>query len=239
MSAESTGTPPAATVPSASWGRRLYFGMLGVIALSALYPAYFHLRITQNENARRDVTQLGGRAPRAGGASRSTEDIYWEALGGRLDQVIVAQVFFPPGSRAASETLTRLRRLPDLEVLCLDGQPLDAAAWREVFAMRQLYELRVSYCEPSDRDLAGIERLTELGSLDLAGTEVGDGAIDRLAKLSALTDLNLQNTNVTEAGLARLKQALPQTAIKHRRWPTAEHAHAARSLFRLGAELEL
>ena len=236
MSAESTETPLAAPV---HWGRRLYFSMLGIIALLALYPAYFHFRITKIENVRREVIQLGGRAPRTGGSSRPIEDIYWEALGGQLDQVLVSQVFFAPGARAETGTLARLRRLPDLVFLCLDGQSLDSAAWREVFAMQQLYELQVSYCELSDRDLAGIERLTELGSLDLSGTEIGDGAIERLSRLAALTDLNLENTNVTEAGLARLKRALPQATIKHRRWPTAAHAHAVRSLFRLGAEFEL
>jgi Leucine-rich repeat (LRR) protein len=225
--------------PPVTWGRRIYFAMVAMIGLLATYPAYNHFQITRLEKLRSDVTNLGGRAPRARGGSRPASQIYWESLGGDLSRVVLHQVEFSQATRLERSVIARLRRCPELERLSLDGQSLDDDLCRHIFALRQLSELRVAFCELRDDQLQGIEHMDELTSLDLRGTRISDASVEQLARLAGLSELNLEYCDITPAGAQRLSQALPRMQIRHRTWPSPAHRDAALRLFRCGAVFEI
>jgi Leucine-rich repeat (LRR) protein len=227
------------TAPAVNWGRRIYFAMLGLIALLAIYPAYNHFRIGRYEALRQEIQSAGGRAPRARNVTRSEEDVYWAALGGDLTNVVIRKVDFPPGGSVPKSTLVRLIHFPEIEQLHLDGHLPDRETCREIFGMSNLRRLRICFCELDDGLLEGIDQMQSLQSLSLKGTDISDAAVERLARLSALTELDLRYTHVSQAGLARLSRAIPDASIRHAPWPSPAHSQAARLLFRRGAQLDI
>jgi Leucine-rich repeat (LRR) protein len=239
MTAEATSPIERDAAGAVNWGRRIYFVMLGIIALLAIYPAYNHFRVRSYESLRQQINAAGGRAPRDRNVTRSEEDVYWMALGGDLSNVVIRQVDFPPGAAAPQATLLRLRQFPEVEQLHLDGHLPDRESCQEIFQMNNLRRLRLSFCELDDELLAGIEQMQNLQSLSLRGTEVSDAAVERLSKLAALTELDLRYTHVTAAGAARLAKALPEAQIRHAPWLSAAHGQAARLLFQRGAQLDI
>ena len=66
---------------------------------------------------------------------------------------------------------------------------------------------------PTDADLAQLESIVGLGSLDLSGTPVTDAGLTHLAGLKKLYRIDLRRTRVTPAGVAELQRALPDTHI--------------------------
>ena len=61
------------------------------------------------------------------------------------------------------------------------------------------------------KELAG---LTNLSTLDLAGTEATDAGLRELVDLKNLTSLNLVGTRTTDAGIAELQKALPNCKVE-------------------------
>ncbi|HZL91807.1 MAG TPA: hypothetical protein VFB96_25780 [Pirellulaceae bacterium] len=235
-----TESPPTERdAPAVNWGRRIYFAMLGIIALLAIYPAYNHFRIRSYEALRQEIKSAGGRAPRARNVARSDDDVYWAALGGDLSNIVIRRVDFPPDGAASKSTLLRLGSFPEIEELHLDGHLPDRETCQHVFGMTNLRKLRICFCDLDDRRLEGIEQMTSLDSLNLRGTDVSDAAVERLADLAALTELDLRYTHVSQAGATRLSQALPNARIRHAPWLSPEHSQAARLLFRHGAQLDI
>jgi hypothetical protein len=132
--------------------------------------------------------------------------------------------------------------VPELEYVILMGvpQPLEADAWRALANCRWLNTVFVPYDMIDDGGLAELarceqlelvrlannQRLTSAGlaplsalrwlrDLSVAGSKLGDEAVEPLQKLTALRILNVRQTRLTPAGIARLKQALPHCAIFH------------------------
>jgi hypothetical protein len=64
-----------------------------------------------------------------------------------------------------------------------------------------------------DSDLAVLHWFTRLRSLDLHGSDVGDGGVQSLEKLRHLEELDLADTKMTETGVAKLRSVLPGCRI--------------------------
>jgi hypothetical protein len=67
--------------------------------------------------------------------------------------------------------------------------------------------------KPSDDDLACLEPLDQLSSLDLSGSPITDAGLEHLKGLRHLTYVNCRNTKVTAKGAAELLRILPNAAI--------------------------
>lgn len=58
------------------------------------------------------------------------------------------------------------------------------------------------------------QKLTRLKQLDLSGTLISDGDLERLQTLTTLRHLSLNDSFVTEDGVARLQQVLIECVIE-------------------------
>ncbi|MFO0881758.1 MAG: SUMF1/EgtB/PvdO family nonheme iron enzyme [Gemmataceae bacterium] len=85
------------------------------------------------------------------------------------------------------------------------GADIDDAAFAVLAKCRRLQRIHVFTHKFTDKGLAVIRDLSQLQSLQLNQTSVGDGIAEVLARTPALMNLNLAHTNVTPAGLAGLK----------------------------------
>ena len=60
-----------------------------------------------------------------------------------------------------------------------------------------------------------LKGMSELQSLDLAGTAITDKGLTQLKGLANLRLLNLKGTKITAEGIAKLQQTLPNLKIVH------------------------
>jgi hypothetical protein len=67
--------------------------------------------------------------------------------------------------------------------------------------------------KPTDGDLAYLEPLSELTSLDLSDAPVSDAGLKHLAELTRLDYVNLKGTKVTSKAAAELSRSLPDTEV--------------------------
>ncbi|HEX7450522.1 MAG TPA: hypothetical protein VF306_23380 [Pirellulales bacterium] len=65
----------------------------------------------------------------------------------------------------------------------------------------------------TDRQMALIEPLTTLKTIDLRGTCVTDAGLKQLRRLAQLEQLNLEGTRVTDVGVTELRKCLPRCSI--------------------------
>ncbi|MCH7729362.1 MAG: hypothetical protein IH991_23225 [Planctomycetes bacterium] len=68
--------------------------------------------------------------------------------------------------------------------------------------------------DTKDADLASIEQLTGLQSLNLLGTAITDAGLQHLSRLRGLQHLDLLYTRCTENAVADLQQTLPNCEIR-------------------------
>lgn len=93
--------------------------------------------------------------------------------------------------------------------------PLDDAALARFKSFPKLEGLCFSGTQVTNAGLASLLSLKNLTSLNLGSTpQLDDASVEHLKKLTNLTDLNLVQTKLTAAGLAELKQALPNCKIE-------------------------
>ena len=78
---------------------------------------------------------------------------------------------------------------------------------RAVASMREVRRLDVSGCRLGDAELAELDRMAGLESLDLPAT-TSDGIAPTLVRMRSLKELSLEATQVTAAGLALLPRSL-------------------------------
>jgi hypothetical protein len=67
--------------------------------------------------------------------------------------------------------------------------------------------------KPTDADMADLEPLVELESLDLSGAPITDAGLEHLKALKNLRSVNVSNTNVTSEGIEDLGRSLPHGRI--------------------------
>jgi hypothetical protein len=73
--------------------------------------------------------------------------------------------------------------------------------------------LSLDYTGTNTRNLEALRGAPELRELSLDSTDVNDEAAEILASMPKLKVLNLYHTLMTEAGVARIKQTLPECRI--------------------------
>ncbi|MGH2731460.1 MAG: hypothetical protein ACRDJG_00655, partial [Actinomycetota bacterium] len=79
--------------------------------------------------------------------------------------------------------------------------------------LRMLRSLDLWGTEVGDGGLVHLKHLPNLSELDLGETRIGDGALDHLSEMSSLRRLQLGESNLSEAALERLRRALPNCLI--------------------------
>jgi hypothetical protein len=114
------------------------------------------------------------------------------------------------------DDMKHLRGLKSLIALDLTGGGYTDEGLKEISDLTGLGELYLSdRAKITDAGIAHLRRLTGLRVLRLAGPGITDGCIKDLRELKGLKELSIQDTAITESGLKDLKQALPNTDIKH------------------------
>ena len=73
--------------------------------------------------------------------------------------------------------------------------------------------LHLANSKMTDKELALVEPLDTLKTLDLRSTKISDAGLKRLRRLDKLRVLNLEDTLVTDAGVADLQKRLPDCKI--------------------------
>jgi hypothetical protein len=118
------------------------------------------------------------------------------------------------GSRLDAESLAALRNLPQLRGLVL-GQGIGDQGLLRVSNLSTLTALSLFGTRVSDAGLAYLTKLPALERLVLQGVgeAVTDAGLEHLAAVVTLREIRLKKTGATQAGVARLRQALPDCSI--------------------------
>jgi hypothetical protein len=100
-----------------------------------------------------------------------------------------------------------MAQFPNLESLNLAGTPCDDTAAAHFYAMgTQLKTLDLSWTTLGDKGVESLSRFTNLTSLDLSNTQVTDKGLSPLRSLQHLEVLYFDNTAVSDKGISVLKQ---------------------------------
>ena len=92
---------------------------------------------------------------------------------------------------------------------------MDATAGLEQLnGLTDLQTLDLAGTEVTDAGLTHLKGLTQLVSLDLSGTNITDAGLMNLKGLTRLVTLDLSGTNITDAGARKLDRALPECEIR-------------------------
>lgn len=107
--------------------------------------------------------------------------------------------------------LQALEELTKLETVSLIGTKVTGIGLRSLpLSVRQLRLISSKVVSP---ELADINKLTSLESLDLGSAQLSVDAIDHLAKMSSLRQVSVFGPPISAALAARLQQALPNCSI--------------------------
>ena len=159
------------------------------------------------------VTREGRkRASVAAGVELDTKLLALLADAGGLHEIDVSATEAP-----LLKVVPVIRRFPQLSVDFRAGSWIPgevtlnefatAADLRAVASMREVRRLDVSGCRLGDAELAELDRMAGLESLDLPAT-TSDGIAPTLVRMRSLKELSLEATQVTGAGLATLPRSL-------------------------------
>ncbi len=116
------------------------------------------------------------------------------------------------GTEAGDREMAYLEALPTVEVLVLRDTHVTDAGLEHLLSLAALSYLDVHGTEISDAGLETIGRLSQLEDLDLSQTAIGDAALAELGNLRRLRSLDLTQTHVSDAGLPAMKR------LKHLQW---------------------
>jgi hypothetical protein len=116
------------------------------------------------------------------------------------------------GTKATDDALKTLKDLPHLAQLNLWGTNVTDAGLAHLVDMK-LQSLSLSGKAITNAGLVYVKQLDRLEALDLAVTQVTDEGIPYLQAMKTLRWLTFEGSGPTEAGIAKLRQALPQTTI--------------------------
>lgn len=219
------------------------------VILSAGWYAYRRYRLEQRETAIAEIRTLGGQFSYGGpDENRVTELVLTRRR--TLFEEDVQQVAALDGLRkldfsgcriANGNSLRHLASLSSLRVLNIGGTQVGNTGLEHVSHLDNLHTLHLWRTQISDEGLRHLRRLRKLRVLNLWNTNVTDEGLKHLETLENLERLCLGNSNVgdeiehlnkdvardkiTSDGVARLKQALPDTRIYY--WSTAVAAGEA------------
>jgi len=129
-----------------------------------------------------------------------------------LSQLTALESLFLHHTDVTGEGLGHLSNLK-LEVLDINGIPLGQEGMEALACIDTLFALNIGAPNPADLRLDRIGELPSVKCLGVHCSEFGDSDITPLLKLKHLKVLGLVGTKITEAGLASLRESLPNCEI--------------------------
>ena len=113
------------------------------------------------------------------------------------------------------EALKSLRQIPDIEVFSIrHAVNVTDAGIKDVSSLKMLTGLDVTGTRISKVGLLLLSKLDSLDTLVLDDcNEIDDDCVETLVAFPSITRLSIQNTSLTEAGVARLREKLPDCKI--------------------------
>jgi Leucine-rich repeat (LRR) protein len=148
---------------------------------------------------------------------------------------------FPNGNKLTNAELPLLLKFPNLrELICEYSQisdpgmetigKLNQLTWLSLTGgvqgvtdkgmvqlknLTQLQRLAILGSGITDEGVAPLAELTNLKSIDLTANNLTDASLQHFRGLKNLEQLYVHNTQITAAGIAELKQALPNCKIEN------------------------
>ncbi|HYT91301.1 MAG TPA: protein kinase [Gemmataceae bacterium] len=110
--------------------------------------------------------------------------------------------------------LVHLKGLANLQGLLLDDTPIRGTGLASLKELPRLSSLHLGCPKLTDESLKSLRELKQLAFLSLAGSGVSDAALKHLSGLPGLRSLDLRRTRFTAAGVAALRNALPECNIR-------------------------
>lgn len=115
----------------------------------------------------------------------------------------------------ATELLTDVAKLPELEVLRILGPGVNNETFKLVAGLKKLRVLELRNTKVNDEGAAIVAGFSNLTNLLARRTDFTDGALEKLAVLKNLRQLDLRFTNMSDAGMADLSGKFPNlTSLK-------------------------
>jgi hypothetical protein len=203
------------------WSIGWKVGVVLLIAWGLLRPWYAYLR--WKNQVRREIEQLNGLAM----CPRMNIPGLGEIETGPLNGVYFL------GPQVNDENLKVLQKVPDLSVLTLTNTRVTDEGLAQLGRFAQLYGLYIGnvhydkLIRPAGakfntvplitgKGLAMLKDLPNLQVIQLLGPQTTDADAGALRELKHLTLVELVNSSVTEAGVAELKNALPNCQVRRR-----------------------
>ncbi|NLF71908.1 MAG: PDZ domain-containing protein [Candidatus Anammoximicrobium sp.] len=121
------------------------------------------------------------------------------------------------GWQGTLQDLSRLRWLRDAGAVVLDGPQVTDEWLSYVAAMHGLTMLTVKRASVSHEGLQHLTTLKELSVLNLMYVPLGDRAIETLRRLQGVGKFRIYGGRLTDAGVAKLREDLPNSDIDFRR----------------------
>jgi hypothetical protein len=126
---------------------------------------------------------------------------------GRLDlsPLVYLRWLELPDCHLKDDAIAQFRACKELDLLMLNGSPLDGSGLANVRECRKLTSLYLKGTRLNDDGLVNVGKLTALEELYIEQTRVTDAGMEHLAPLTSLYRLDLQDTAVTDVGILRLR----------------------------------
>ncbi len=116
-------------------------------------------------------------------------------------EFVVRGIYLLSNPKVGAELISAITTLPKLEVLTLDGCPLDDDGLAQISTMASLRHLIVSWTQITDRGLANLSPCKQLVQLNIDRTAITDEGLSAIAGLKELKTVVLFRTGITDKSI--------------------------------------
>jgi hypothetical protein len=132
----------------------------------------------------------------------------------QLDGLPLADLSLYQCAKVTDEGLSFLAGYDNLQRLSLGDVAAKGSALALLPAPEKLLSLKMAQSQITDQHVVHLARFTNLATLNLSETAITDAAVQTLARLTSLKDLTMTQTGVSREGITRLREALPDCAMR-------------------------
>jgi hypothetical protein len=186
-------------------------GLMVAVALAFAWLATEMKAAAKQQDVVAEIKKLGGgvgydyQCGPGGTAPKPPEPAWLRRLLGDDLLVNVVEVGLA-NSEISDADLERLKGLPQLQPLWLNGRKVTDAGLKHLEGLSKLQDLDLNGSKVTDAGLERLKGLTQLRVLGLGYTKVSDVGLEYLKGLTHLEHLDLNDTKVSSAGLENLKE---------------------------------
>ena len=136
-----------------------------------------------------------------------------DAVFSQLESMIQLESLSLGGGKITGAELGRLKRMPRLIELNLDGTKLDDRAMEKLAELTQLESLSISFTHVTDAGLKHVAGLRNLRKLNVSGNPITNAGMAEISHLPQLEEVMVVNGGVGDAGLKQLESLAKLRAL--------------------------